>query len=215
MMKKFMCDIFKLKGCYKVTRLEKQMAFIEECDKIKNISRQTYLADGSRKENDAEHSWHLALMAMLLSEYANEKIDVLKTMSMVLVHDIVEIDAGDTYAYDLEGQKTKKDRETAAAERIFNILPEDQAVKLRALWDEFEEKKTPESKFANALDRLQPTMLNNASKGKGWTEHSAVLSKILERNKISSDGSETLWQYSYEKFIKPNAENGNIINDVR
>ena len=141
-----------------MTRLEKQMAFIEEVDKIKLIGRQNYLADDSRKENDAEHSWHLALMTMLLSEYANEEIDVLKTMSMVLIHDLVEIDAGDTYAYDYEAQKNKREREEAAAERIFNILPEDQAKKMRDLWEEFEAEETPEARFAAAVDRVQITV---------------------------------------------------------
>ena len=198
-----------------MTRLEKQMAFCEEIDKIKHIGRQTWLADGSRRENDAEHSWHAALMAALLGEYSNEEIDVLHTVTMLLVHDIVEIDAGDTYAYDTEGLKTQRARELAAAERIFNILPEDQAAKLRGLWDEFEANETAEAHFAHAMDNLQPTMLNNASNGRGWTEHSAVLSKILRRNEMTVQGSGTLWQYSMEHFIRPNVDKGNIIDDTK
>ena len=197
-----------------MTRLEKQMAFIEEVDKIKLIGRQNYLADGSRKENDAEHSWHLALMTMLLSEYSNEEIDVLKTMGMVLIHDIVEIDAGDTYAYDYEAQKTQKERELAAAERIFNILPEDQAKKLRALWDEFEAGETAEARFAAAVDRVQPAMLNSASGGISWKEHDVTLSKALERNGKAALGSEVLWEYEKEHFIMANVEKGLLKNDL-
>lgn len=197
-----------------MTRLEKQMAFIEEVDKIKLIGRQNYLADGSRKENDAEHSWHLALMTMLLSEYSNEEIDVLKTMGMVLIHDIVEIDAGDTYAYDYEAQKTQKERELAAAERIFNILPEDQANKLRALWDEFEAGETAEARFAAAVDRVQPAMLNSASGGISWKEHDVTLSKALERNGKAALGSEVLWEYEKEHFIMANVEKGLLKNDL-
>lgn len=197
-----------------MTRLEKQMAFIEEVDKIKLIGRQNYLADGSRKENDAEHSWHLALMTMLLSEYSNEEIDVLKTMGMVLIHDIVEIDAGDTYAYDYEAQKTQKERELAAADRIFNILPEDQAKKLRALWDEFEAGETAEARFAAAVDRVQPAMLNSASGGISWKEHDVTLSKVLERNGKAALGSEMLWEYEKEHFIMANVDKGLLKNDM-
>jgi putative hydrolase of HD superfamily len=198
-----------------MTRLEKQMAFIEEIDKIKHITRQTYLADGSRKENDAEHSWHLALMALLLSEHAEREVDVLKAVSMVLVHDIVEIDAGDTYAYDAEAQKTQHERELRAADRLFAILPDDQHAKLRALWDEFEEAKSPEACFAHALDNTQPAMLNNASKGISWEEHSARLSNILRRNEVTAKGSKALWDYSYSNFIRPNVEKGIIDDDTQ
>lgn len=133
-------------------RLERQMEFIKEADKEKLIGRQTYLADASRKENDAEHAWHLALMAFILSEYANEKIDVLKTIMMLLIHDIVEIDAGDTYAYDEDGIKTQRQREEKAAERIFSILPENQGQYFRALWEEFDTGSTGEAKFARTMD---------------------------------------------------------------
>ena len=143
-------------------RLQQQMQFILEVDKLKKITRQTFLADGSRKEDDADHSWHLALMCALLSEIPNKEVDVLKTIKMVLIHDIVEIDAGDTYAYDNAGNETKRQREEAAADRIFNLLPEDQAGEMRDLWEEFEAAQTPEAKFANTLDKVQPLMLNDA-----------------------------------------------------
>lgn len=191
-------------------RLDRQFDFIREIDKEKLIGRQTYLSDGKRKENDAEHAWHMALMTVLLSEYANEKIDVLKTVTMLLLHDLVEIDAGDTYAYDEEGKKTKVQRETAAADRIYGLLPDDQKEKMRALWDEFEAWETPEAKFAHVMDCLQPLMLNAASGGKSWVEHGVHLQQVLGRNAHTAEGSETLWQYAYEKFIRPNVENGKL-----
>lgn len=187
-----------------MTRLERQMEFIREIDKSKNIFRQTYIADGSRKENDAEHSWHLALMCILLHEYANEKLDVMKTMTMVLIHDLIEIDAGDTYAYDEVGNQSKKEREQMAADRIFHILPEDQGEYMRSLWDEFEEGSTPEAKFSAALDRIQPSMLNAASAGKSWEEHDVKADQVLERNKATKEGSKVLWEYSRDHFIIPN-----------
>ncbi|MDO5382270.1 MAG: HD domain-containing protein [Eubacteriales bacterium] len=194
-------------------RLERQIRFIEEIDKEKKIGRQTYLADGSRKENDAEHAWHMAIMTFLLSEYANEDIDVLKTMTMLLIHDIVEIDAGDTYAYDENGVRTQRERELKAADRIFAILPEDQGKYFRELWEEFEEGNTPEAKFAHTMDNFQPTMLNNASGGKSWAERGVRISQILKRNSVTHEGSEVLWDYSYNNFLKPNIEAGNIKND--
>ena len=190
-------------------RLEQQMRFLLEADKSKEIVRQTYLADGSRKENDAEHSWHLALMCAILSEYANEKIDVGRTMAMVLVHDLVEIDAGDTYAYDEAGNADKRQRELAAAERIFRLLPEDQAVWMRGLWDEFEGGTTPEAKFANTLDKIQPVLLNDASGGRAWREHQVEEARILARNVQTPEGSKILWEYARGR-IQKNVENGNI-----
>ena len=190
-------------------RLEQQMRFLLEADKSKEIVRHTYLADGSRKENDAEHSWHLALMCAILSEYANEKIDVGRTMAMVLVHDLVEIDAGDTYAYDEAGNADKRQRELAAAERIFRLLPEDQAVRMRGLWDEFEEGTTPEAKFANTLDKIQPVLLNDASGGRSWREHQVEEARILARNVHTPEGSKILWEYARGR-IQKNVENGNI-----
>lgn len=190
-------------------RLKKQMDFIVEVDKLKSITRQNFIADGSRKESDTDHSWHLAMMCFLLDEYANEDIDVLKTMKMVLIHDIVEIDAGDTYAYDVEGNKEKEKKEHLAAERIFNILPEDQASKMRSLWDEFEEGKTAEAKFANTLDKVQPAILNDISGGKSWREHKVKSSQILKRNEFTGEGSKVLWGYTKE-ILEKNIANGNI-----
>ena len=147
----------------KLERLEKQIRFIVEIDKVKNIFRQTYLADAGRKENDAEHSWHIALMAYLLQEYAEKPVDVSKVMLMVLIHDLVEIDAGDTYAYDDAGAETKRAREEAAADRIFGLLPEDQGKYFRELWEEFEAYESPEGKYAHLLDNFQPLLLNDVS----------------------------------------------------
>lgn len=186
------------------TRMDKQYDFLREIDKEKSIFRQTYLADGSRKENDAEHSWHLAMMTMLMCEHANEPVDRLHVMEMVLIHDLIEIDAGDTYAYDTAGNKTKRERELKAADRLFNILPKDQADRLRGLWDEFEENITPEARFANSLDKMQPLMLNDASGGKSWTEHDVHNSQVYKRNERTHEGSEAMWKYSDEHFIKPN-----------
>lgn len=185
-------------------RLQQQMEFIAEVDKLKKIGRQSYLTDSSRKENDAEHSWHLAMMAIFLCEYAKKDVDVLHVVSMVLIHDLVEIDAGDTYAYDTEGNKSKRAREEKAADRIFNILPDDQAKKLRDLWEEFEANETPEANFANALDRVQPIMLNHKSDGKAWAEHGVELSQILSRNVNVEKGAPKLWEYTMENYIQPN-----------
>ena len=190
-----------------IERLKQQLAFIQEIDKEKTVFRQTYLADASRKENDAEHSWHMAVMAILLSEYSNEKIDVLKTVSMILVHDLVEIYAGDTYAYDTIGNNDKAEREIKAADKLFALLPEDQKDKMRALWDEFEAGETPEAKFAITMDRIQPLMLNNASGGRSWQEHGVKLSQVYGRNVTTAQGSEALWQYADKNFIQPNIGN--------
>lgn len=176
-------------------RLEKQIEFIKEIDKLKSIKRQTLLINEDRQENDAEHSWHLAMLAFLLAEYSNEKVDVLKTIKMVLIHDIVEIDAGDTYCYDDEGYKTKADRETRAAERIFGILPEDQCEELKSLWQEFEAMNTPESRFACVLDRLQPILLNYTKGGVSWKNHKVKRSQVEGRNQCTKNGSEELYEY--------------------
>ena len=192
------------------TRLEKQFDFCREIDKEKFIGRQTYLSDGKRKENDAEHAWNMAIMAILLNEYANEEIDVLKTVTMLLIHDLVEIDAGDTYAYDEEGKKTKKEREERAAERIYGLLPQDQQEKLRRLWEEFEAWETPEAKFAHAMDNIQPIMLNAATDGRSWEEHGVHLSQILGRNQHTAEGSAVLWDYARQNFVQPSVESGKI-----
>ncbi len=191
-------------------KLEQQIRFLLELDKQKEIVRQTYLADGSRREGDAEHAWHLAVMAFLLSDYANEKIDVLKTMKMVLLHDVIEIDAGDTYAYDIEGNKTKRLREEKAADRIYGMLPEEQQAEYRALWEEFEAMETPEAKFANTLDKVQPVLLNHASGGRSWREHEVKKEQIMGRNERTHEGSEALWEYIL-RIIEENVENGNIM----
>lgn len=191
-------------------RLIKQMEFALELDKEKLIGRQTYISDSSRKENDAEHAWHLALMTMLLSEYSNEEIDVLHTMEMVIIHDVVEIDAGDTFAYDTEANKTKREREAAAADRLFNMLPEEQAVKFRKLWDEFEEGMSPEAKFARALDSMQPIMLNNATGGKAWREHGVEAKSVVNRvEKMIRPGSQQLYNLA-NQYIDKNKEDGNL-----
>ncbi len=191
-------------------RLKCQLEFSRELDAEKLITRQNYLADGSRRENDAEHAWHLAVMVFLLAEYANEPIDVLHTVKMVLLHDVVEIDAGDTYAYDEEGKKTQAVREEAAAGRIYGILPDDQRDELYALWREFEDQATPEARFARTLDNLQPMMLNDASEGKSWLEHGVRLSQVLGRNANTAKGSATLWDFAKENWLMPNVENGKI-----
>ena len=191
-------------------RLQQQIAFLMEIDKVKNIFRQTYLADGERKENDAEHSWHIALMAVLLQEHAEEEVDLLKVMTMVLIHDLVEIDAGDTYAYDEEAKKTQREREVKAADRIFGMLPDDQGKRFRELWEEFEARETKEAKFARTMDNLQPMMLNAATDGKAWVEHAVHLSQIMKRNERTAEGSEVLWEYARERFIQSNIENGKI-----
>ena len=194
-------------------RLERQFDFIKEIDKEKFIQRQTKLSDGVRRENDAEHAWHMAIMTVLLSEYANEKIDVLRTVTMLLIHDIVEIDAGDTYAYDEEGQKTQHERESRAADRIYSLLPEDQKKKLRDIWEEFEEAKTPEAKFAHTMDNLQPAMLNTVNGGVAWKERGIAMSQIMKRNANTAEGSQDLWDYAYENFFKKNIDAGNIVDD--
>ena len=193
-------------------RLKKQMEFILEVDKLKKIGRQTYLSDASRKENDAEHSWHLALMAVLLAEHSNEDIDILKVITMVLIHDLVEIDAGDTYAYDEVGKASQRKREETAADRIFNILPEDQARYMRNLWEEFEAQETSEAKFARTLDNAQPVMLNDATDGLAWREHEVKLNQVMGRNKNTHKGSQDIWEYVQNIFIK-NVSKGNIIEE--
>lgn len=194
-------------------RLKKQLDFILQADAEKEIERRTLISSGKRFENDSEHAWHMALMAILLSEYANEKIDVLKTVAMILIHDIVEIDAGDTYCYDYELGKSQREREVKAADRIYALLPDDQAKKLRALWDEFEANDTPEANFAHAMDCLQPTMLNNATNGVMWKNNSIKLSQVLKRNEYTEKGSKELWNYQLNELIMKNVENGNLIDD--
>ena len=193
-------------------RLEKQKKFILEIDKEKNIFRQTHLTGYKRQENDAEHSWHMALMACLLSEYANEEVDLLHVLQMILVHDLVEIDAGDTYAYDDAGNATKREREEKAADRIFSILPEDQAKKMRDLWEEFEAENTPEPLFAPVMDNFQPLALNDANDGGDWKRRNVKKSQILKRNARTKEGSEEIWK-CMEEIIDRNVKKGNIIDE--
>ena len=190
-------------------RLQKQLDFILEIDKEKNIFRQTHLSGHGRNENDAEHAWHMAIMAYLLQEYSNEKIDVARVMLMCLIHDVVEIDAGDTYAYDTEGLKTQKAREDAAKERIFSLLPEDQKQKLTQLFDEFEEFQTPESKFAHAMDNLQPLLLNNSNGGGDWREHGVSAKQVYGRQQKTRQGSEKLYQVT-DQILKEHIRKGNL-----
>ena len=194
-----------------LNKLNKQFDFCREIDKEKFIGRQTYLTGAVRKENDAEHAWHMAVMTLILSEYSNEPIDVLKTLSMILIHDVVEIDAGDTYAYDEKAKETQAERELKAADRIFGMLPKAQAEKFKNLWLEFEERKTPEAKFARAMDNIQPMMLNALTDGLAWEEHKVHLSQILKRNESTPEGSEVLWNYAKENFIDANVKKGKII----
>lgn len=176
------------------------MAFSLEINKEKNIFRQTHLSDHGRNENDAEHAWHMAVMAYLLKEYSNEPIDIARVMIMCLIHDIVEIDAGDTYAYDEEAKKTQKEREQKAADRIFALLPEDQAKEMRAIFEEFEAFETPEAKFAHAMDNLQPLMLNDSNNGGDWKEHDVAISRIMKRQVQTKLGSEELFDYIKERL---------------
>ena len=190
-------------------RLKKQLDFALEIDKEKNIFRQTHLSGHGRNENDAEHAWHMAIMAYLLREYSNEPVDITRVMLMCLIHDVVEIDAGDTYAYDAEGLKTQKAREEAAKERIYSLLPEDQKKELAAIFDEFEESKTPESKFAHAMDNLQPLMLNNSNGGGDWREHGVSAKQVYGRQDRTKEGSEKLYEIT-EQIIKKHVEKGNL-----
>lgn len=193
-------------------RFEKQVAFILETDKGKNILRQTHITDYVRRENDAEHAWHMAMMIYLLKEYSNEDFDVAKAMMMALIHDIVEIDAGDTYAYDTAALETQKEREERAADRIYGILPNDQRDELRALFEEFEAGESAEAKFARTMDNLQPLLLNDSNGGADWREHKVKKSQVVGRQKRSILGSEAIWEYTSE-LINKNVKKGNIIDE--
>jgi putative hydrolase of HD superfamily len=189
-------------------RLRQQMLFIVEIDRAKQVLRQTMVVGSGRHENDAEHSWHLAVMALLLAEYAEGSgLDILRVLKMVLVHDLVEIDAGDTYCYDEEAARDKVERETRAADRIFRLLPEDQAREMRALWDEFEGASTPEARFANALDRLQPLLLNYHTDGRSWQRHGVTSDRVFRRARPVADSAPGLWEYA-ESLIRDAVEKG-------
>ncbi|MBR4708259.1 MAG: HD domain-containing protein [Pseudobutyrivibrio sp.] len=190
-------------------RLKKQLDFALEIDKEKNIFRQTHLSGHGRNENDAEHAWHMAIMAYLLREYSNEPVDIGKVMLMCLIHDIVEIDAGDTYAYDEENKKTQAAREEAAKKRIFGMLPDDQAMELMALFEEFEAYETPEAKFARAMDNLQPLILNNSNGGEDWKNHKVTATQIYGRQGKTVLGSKKLFEV-VDSIIKDHIRCGNI-----
>ena len=193
-------------------RFEKQLAFILEADKEKNIFRQTHLSGHGRRENDAEHAWHMAMMIYLLKEYANEPIDLAKTMMMALIHDIVEIDAGDTYAYDAAAMESQAERERLAAERIFGMLPDDQRDELRGLFEEFEAGETAEAKFARTMDNLQPLMLNNSNEGGDWKEHQVTRTQVMKRHARNQLGSEVIGAYT-KNLLEENIRKGNIIDE--
>ena len=190
-------------------RLKQQLDFALEIDKEKNIFRQTHLSGHGRNENDAEHAWHMAIMAYVLREYANEPVDIARVMLMCLIHDIVEIDAGDTYAYDAEGLKTQKARENAAKERIFSLLPDEQKQELMQLFDEFEEFATPESKFAHAMDNLQPLLLNNSNGGGDWKEHDVSAEQVYGRQRKTRLGSERLYEET-DRILRENIRKGSL-----
>ncbi len=190
-------------------RLKKQLDFALEIDKEKNVFRQTHLSGHGRNENDAEHAWHMAVMAYLLREYANEKIDITKVMLMCLIHDIVEIEAGDTYAYDVENQKTQKAREDAAKEKLYSLLPADQKQELTALFDEFEACQTAEAQYAHAMDNLQPLLLNNSNDGGDWREHQVTAEQVYSRQTKTRLGSEKLYEVT-DQIIQEHIKKGNL-----
>ena len=190
-------------------RIKKQLDFCLEIDKEKNVFRQTHLSGHGRAENDAEHAWHMAVMAYLLKEYSNEQIDIGKTMLMCLIHDIVEIDAGDTYAYDDEGKKTQKEREEKAKERIFSLLPEDQADELKSYFEEFEAQSSPEARFARAMDNLQPLMLNTSNDGDDWKARGVTAEQVYKRQSKTLPGSKRLYEVT-DEILKGHIERGNL-----
>ena len=177
-------------------RLDRQIEFILEIDRLKSVLRRSYLLNESRHENSAEHSWHLSVMALVLAEHANAEVSALRVLKMLLVHDIVEIDSGDTYVYDAAGNDTKAARENEAARRIFGLLPSDQQTELTELWQEFEARETPEAKFAAALDRLMPLLHNIHTEGRSWREHGISEAQVLRLNQHVADGSQALWDYA-------------------
>ena len=190
-------------------RLKQQLNFALEIDKEKNILRQTHLSGHGRRENDAEHAWHMAIMAYLLREYSNEEVDIARVMLMCLIHDIVEIEAGDTYAYDTENLKTQKARENEAKEKLYSLLPEDQKQELIALFDEFEESQTPEARFAHAMDNLQPLLLNHSNGGSDWKGHQVNAAQVYGRQTKTKLGSEKLFEVT-DRIIRENIRKGSL-----
>lgn len=201
-----------LKGDKMDDRLKKQLDFALEIDKEKNVFRQTHLSGHGRNENDAEHAWHMAVMAYLLKEYSNESIDIARVMIMCLIHDIVEIDAGDTYAYDEEAKKTQKEREEKAKERIFSLLPEDQKAEFAEIFEEYERLDTPEARFVRAMDNLQPLILNNSNDGSDWKEHGVYARQVRERQSGTKLGSEKLYEVT-DRIITENEQKGRLKPD--
>ena len=190
------------------TRLEQQVQFILEVDRLKEIFRQTVCTQSRRAENDAEHSWHICLAVIVLAEHANEPgMDVLRVLKMLLIHDLVEIDAGDTFAYDIAGMAGQHGREAKAADRIFGMLPADQAREFRGLWDEFEERKSLESRFANAIDRFQPCLLNTSTEGASWQRHHVTEDRVIARNCHIAQGSAALWEETLRRIKQAVREN--------
>ena len=187
--------------------LLKQVAFIKEIDKLKYIQRKTKLFNSDRHENDAEHSWHLAMMTIVLAEHSDKPIDVLKVVKMVLIHDIVEIDAGDVFIYDTIKNHTNTDEELLAAQRIFGLLPEEQAKEFIAIWQEFEDGKTDEAKFAKTMDRLEPLLQNTSNNGGTWKEFDVPYQKVYDKKVAIKDGSATIWEYA-ENLINESVEKG-------
>ena len=193
-------------------RLERQIAFILEIDRLKSVLRRSYLLHDPRHENSAEHSWHLSVMALVLAEHANAEVNTLRVLKMLLVHDIVEIDSGDTYIYDAAGNDTKSQREQDAARRLFGLLPPDQQAEMSTLWQEFEARETPEAKFAAALDRLMPLLHNSHTEGRSWREHGISKQQVLHLNRHTAEGSQTLWDYA-EALINDAATKGYLTDE--
>ena len=189
------------------TNLSKQIDFIKEIDKIKYIQRKTKLFNSDRHENDAEHSWHLAMMALVLAEHSDKPIDILKVLKMVLIHDIVEIDASDTFIYDTQKNHTNTEEELAAAKRIFGLLPEDQAEEFIEIWKEFEDGVTDEAKFAKSMDRFEPLLQNASNNGGTWTEFNVDYQKVYDKKKAIKDGSSAIWNYA-ENLLNESVEKG-------
>ncbi|PAF30874.1 HD domain-containing protein [Paenibacillus sp. 7516] len=187
--------------------LQDQIQFLIEIDKLKTIERRTRIIHGDRRENDAEHSWHLAMMALVLQSHANKEVDILKVIKMLLIHDLVEIDAGDTFAYDTTGYTDKFDRENKAAHRLFGMLPKEQAEEMHNLWLEFESKETNEAQFASALDRLQPLIHNYQNEGDTWLKYNVTSDQVINRNREMADASDTLWTY-VQQLIQNSIDQG-------
>ena len=195
-----------------LNHLLSQIKFIKEIDKLKYIQRRTKLFNSDRNENDAEHSWHLALMAIVLAEHANESVDLLKVVKMLLVHDLVEIDAGDTFIYDTQKDHSNTDEERLAAQRIFGMLPKAQAEELTGIWEEFEAGDTAEAKFARAMDRLEPLLQNSSNQGGTWKEFDVPYSKVYRKKKVIKDGAATIWDYA-ERLLNENVAKGILRKD--